>query len=250
MKHREQQSKTNKEAFEKYQSLIRPKCRLALDTNCLFFLRNEKYSLDTTILLDGPWAGIPVGHAETVNPKRTVLQEQETAALNALCQLALDETLDFVMLPSIRKEMKGTAFAPIHGVERLDRGIHYLEPEIQCERMKFALSYVVRGSEERLDDDCIADVGKFDALIKHASGEGQRLDTWHFIQAELSGIDVFLSADKKFLGAFRQVEPTLRKRGVRTLLMKPTEFCEKAKIAPIVPPPANPRAARGGPPAY
>lgn len=222
---------------------FRRKLRLAFDTQFYQYCANERPLSHKYVQPDGPWAGVVCGLVETVSAK--VRFPEELEYIYALCELGRRGDAEIIDLPMVRVEKHAhqVRHGRYHGIERLDFDVPYIPYPIRCSRMKSYSSRIM--TELNAKDDCERDVALYSALISHVNGKKQIRDVACFIQADMADVDVFISLDGNFIKPFRQIEHKLRSNGVRTLVMRPMEFCEAAELKPIPFPPPNPRQAMG-----
>ncbi|MFU8898293.1 MAG: hypothetical protein ACNA7L_05295, partial [Roseinatronobacter sp.] len=163
--------------------------------------------------------------------------------LYALCELGRRGDAEILALPTILQEQQHPRHGHYHGIERLDFDVPYMEYPILCAKMRRVSSRIMQPADQI--DDCLRDVGNYQPLISHVGGAGQQRDVAAFIEADMADVDVFVSLDGKFIRPFRQIEKKLRQLGVRTHVMRPSEFCNEAQLQPIPFPAPNPRQAMG-----
>lgn len=233
----------NSESIRSKGGKFRRKLRIAFDTQVYQYCANERPLSHTYVQPDGPWAGVVCGTVETVSAKVPFPDELEY--IYALCELGRRGDAEIIELPLVAEERRAhqVRHGYYHGIERLDYDIPHTPYPIRCSRMK---SYSSRlSSDLGAKDDCERDLGLYNTLISQITGKKQIKDAVCFTQADMADVDVFTSLDRKFIERFRQIEPKLRSDGVRTLVMRPKEFCEAAELKPIPFPPPNPRQAMG-----
>ncbi len=228
---------------------FRRKLRLAFDTQIFQYCANERSEDQGLIVENGPWAGLRQTFRKTIPGKKPSGRgddPNEQRCIYALCELGRRADAEILILPSVSRERQHARHGYYHGLERLDFDVPFVPYPIVCSKMRYVSSRIITSEETGVG--CLRDVAHYGPLFQHLVGEGQRTDVAAYVEADMADVDVFVSLDGKFINPFRQIESKLRKAGVRTLVMRPSEFCEEAKLQPIPFPPPNPRQSMGSPP--
>lgn len=236
----------NSESLLRQGGNFRRKLRLSFDTQIYQYCANERFEDKSYVAQNGPWAGIICADLATVSAK--IPEPEELEYIYALCEIGRRGDAQIIDLPVIRAEKRAHSamHGVFHGTERLDFDIPYTPYPVQCTRMASYSSRIV--GDPSAIDTCFRDVAHYGALINHIAGKGQINDVAAFMQADMADVDVFISLDEKFIRPFRQIEERLRNSGVRTMLMRPKQFCVEACLKPIPFPPPNSRQAMGASP--
>jgi hypothetical protein len=228
---------------------FRRKLRITFDTQVFQYCANERSENQGSIVKDGPWAGLHQTFRKTIpggKPSGQGDDPNEHGYIYALCELCRRADAEILILPSISQERQHPRHGHYHGLERLDFDVPFTPYPILCSKMRSASSRIMTSEEK--SEGCLRDVAHYGPLLQHLIGKGQRKDVAAYIEADMADTDVFVSLDGKFINPFRQIENKLREAGVRTLVMRPSEFCKEAKLQPIPFPPPNPRQSMGSSP--
>lgn len=235
----------NSQAIMDQGGRFRRKLRLAFDTMVWQYCANDRVKEHEVIVESGPWSGVRQIFRETVagpKPKGRGDDADELSYIYALCELGRHGDAEILTLPIISTETKHRRHRSGHGAERLDYGVPFTPYPIICKKMKYSSSRILNNDP---DDECLRDVAHYGPLLAHLKGDGQRKDVRAYMEADIADADVFISLDGKFINPFRQIESKLRENGVRTLVMRPSEFCKEANLRPIPFPPPHPRQSMG-----
>lgn len=232
--------KINQTRLKFNQSKLRPRMRVVLDSQLSQICNFERAGwLETS-----EENGNSFGHFAPFNPKFPELLKRQVPALYSIAELARMGELEFVRIPTIETERRQAPdkHFPAMFCVPLDHDVRYSELEFSCAKMTFQVETRWTPLSNRGDQNCHFDSSKYQLLHSHLSGKGQRKDAWHYMLCDYFGIDVFLTADKKFLEGFQQIEARLNGLGVRTKAMTPDNFCLEAKLRPTDPIQADPKA--------
>ncbi|WP_448325544.1 hypothetical protein [Sulfitobacter sp. M13] len=228
---------------------FRHKLRISFDTMVFQYCANERVDVQEVMVADGPWKGLRQGVRKTISGRQPSGRDDdadEQGYIYALCELGRRGDAEILKLPTVSRERQHPIHGHYHGLERLDFDVLFTHYPILCSKMRRVSSRILTSSET--PEGCLLDVANYAPMVQHLKGEGQLKDVQANIEADMADVDVFISLDAKFINPFRQVEAKLRKANVRTLVMRPSEFCKEAKLLPIPFPSPNPRQSMGSPP--
>lgn len=226
---------------------FRRKLRLAFDTQVYQHCANELAEIECKIVQSGPWSGIEEVRVTTVpanKPSGKGYGPNELECIYALCELGRRGDAEILDLPVIRQERNHSRHEYYDGLERLDFDVPYLEYPIICSKMR-RVSARFMTSEV---DGCLRDVAHYAPMIQHLTGAGQLRDVAAFMEADMANVDVFVSLDGRFIRPFRDIEAKLRRSGVQTFVMRPSELCHLSELQPIPFPQPNARQSMGASP--
>ena len=169
-------------------------------------------------------------------------QKAEIPFINALCQLVREGQMALYAIPTIEDERRKS---PRHhsdhwGCVNIDHDIKYNDLGFECARMQFTLSKMRGNPFPKEKEDCSISVGRHALMLQHFSGKRQSRDAWHLMLCDSFGVEIFFTCDAKFLSRHHQLRDKLQSWGIRTRVMRPSEFCKELGIAGIPVAPTDP----------
>lgn len=235
--------RTNARMFRSRMDRVRPKLTMAWDTQIFQMCRIER-----TV-----WYTLKHAKGETafLGPEAKQFTEKQTGEvpfLNAICELARRNELEIYELPTVREERREAWNKHIDGLgsSGIDYGVRFSTLKFECSRLKHVMGRTLGPSWMRADDECLMDVGSHSLIMSYFAGKKQQKDAWHLMLCDAFGVEVFLTFDSGFLKRYSPVKGKLEKRGVRTKVYSPSQFCKTLGLSKIEIPPADPRALSRG----
>ena len=166
-------------------------------------------------------------------------QKTEIPYINTICELVRNGQMDLYQVPTIEDEKRKSPkrHSDHTGCVNVDHGIKYKDLGFECGRMKFTLSKVRGFPFPQENDDCSMNIGGRAAMLQHFSGKHQSRDAWHLMLCDSFGIEFFFTCDGKFLRRYNQIHDKLALWGIRTRVMRPSEFCNElgCRRIPVAP---------------
>ncbi len=159
--------------------------------------------------------------------------------LYSILELARNDQIELVVLPTVAAEKKKAPNKFNSGMlcRPLDHDVKYTTVDFGCSRLTHSRgsSWPIGPVVDRDRDECRFELGKYNRIYRHISGKSQRGDVWHFTFCDAYGLDVFLTADEKFLKPYRQIQKKLHEDGVRARALNPRELCGECNLWPTNP---------------
>ena len=169
-------------------------------------------------------------------------QRAEIPFINTLCELVRRGQMELFQIPTLEdeKRRRPDRHSDLLGCANIDHGVKVKDLRFECPRMKFSLGTSRQSLFSPAEQDCSINLGKHHLLFEHFAGRGQFRDAWHLMLCDSFGIEIFFTCDEKFLRRYAQVRGRLNSGGLRTRVMRPSEFCRELGIPGIPIAPTDP----------
>ena len=221
---------------------VRPPISAAFDTVVAQLCKIERGAWYSTGERQWGTGTVDTGFYGPMAAPFTNAQEAEIPFINAICQLVRDGQVALYAIPTIEEERRKS---PRHhsdhmGCANIDHGIKYNDLGFECPRMEYTLSKILGPSFLQDKDDCSISIGRHALMLQQFSGKHQFRDAWHLMLCDSFGVEIFFTCDEKFLSRHNQIRDKLQSWGIRTRVLRPSEFCKELGIAGIPVAPTDP----------
>ena len=221
---------------------VRPPISAAFDTVVAQLCKVERGAWYSVGKSQWENSGIDQGFYGPAEAPYTGQQRAEIPYINAVCELVRRGQMELYRIPTIEeeKQRRPDRHSNHMGCANIDHGVNYLDLGFECPRMKFTVSKFRGFPFPAEKEDCSINIGRHGQMLEQFHGKKQFRDAWHLLLCDSFGIEIFFTCDEKFLKRHQQINEKLKAWGLRTRVMRPSEFCKDLGIAEIPIAPTDP----------
>lgn len=221
---------------------VRPPMSAVFDTDVSQLCKVERGAWYSTG--EQEWAGktIETGHYGPMESPFPEHQKAELPFINAICEMARRGQMELYSIPSVdhEKSKRPDRHTDQLGCVNIDHGIKFKDLGFQCAKMSYSLDKFRGFPFPTEQEGCSISIGRHGQMLKQFAGKRQQKDALHLMICDSFGVEFFFTADEKFLNRHKQVSDKLKAWGLRTLVIKPSEFCRRLGIRGIPIAPTDP----------